>query len=457
MRPKRAIERTGVGLAAMAALAVAGASAPMLSATSAATAARPAGLTVRIKPQIEIPSARPAARPQFGGYTPAQLHAAYFENPLLSKGINGKGATIVIVDSFGSPTIAKDLGVFDRQFQLAAPPSLKIITPAGKVPKFNPNNSTMGSWADETTLDVEWSHAMAPGAKIVLVETPTSENEGTSGFPAILKAEKYVLTHHIGDVISQSFGATEQTFPKGSIRPLRGAYLEAAEPGHDVTVVSASGDAGATDMQTDESKLYTHRVTSWPASDPLVTAVGGLNLDLNSAGQRTAPDQVWNDGAGSASAGGGGLSIDFSRPAFQNGVASVVGGHRGVPDVSMSASCSHAVDIYESFDTAGWELICGTSEATPLLAGVIALADQVAKGPIGPIDGFLYQLAAAHAQGITDVTHGNNTVSFFQDGKEHTVTGWDAVPGYDLASGVGTVDAKWFVPELAAMAKKAGR
>ena len=99
----------------------------------------------------------------------------------------------------------------------------------------------MADWAAETTLDVEWAHVMAPDAKIVLVETPTSENEGTSGFPQIVTAEKYVIAHHLADVISQSFGATEETFPKGKLRPLRGAYAEAALPSHDITVLGASG------------------------------------------------------------------------------------------------------------------------------------------------------------------------------------------------------------------------
>ena len=85
---------------------------------------------------------------------------------------------------------------------------------------------------------------MAPWARIVLAETPVSENEGRSGFPQIVTAEKYVMAHHLGGVISQSFGATEETFPKGTLRPLRGAYLEAAQPSHDVTVAERLGRRG---------------------------------------------------------------------------------------------------------------------------------------------------------------------------------------------------------------------
>ena len=151
-------------------------------------------------------------------YNPAQLDQAYNLNALHNAGITGRGRTIVIVDAFGSPTIANDLHVFDQTFGLPDPPSLTIRQDAGAVPPFDPNNSDMTGWADETTLDVEWAHVFAPGAKILLEETPVSETEGVQGFPEIVKAENFVINHHLGDVISQSFGATEQTFPNASSR-----------------------------------------------------------------------------------------------------------------------------------------------------------------------------------------------------------------------------------------------
>ncbi len=450
MRLIRQVGSAGACAAAMVVLCgtAAASTAPARTATArtATWSARPAiaaSARILIAPQIRIPRMRPSIGPE-GGYTPAQLRAAYFVNPLLRSGINGRGTSIVIVDSFGSPTIRKDVAAFDRAFKLKTA-KLTIIHPAGPVPKFRASETRL-TWADETTLDVEWAHAMAPAAKIVLVETPVSENEGTSGFPQIVKAEQYVMAHHLGGVISQSFGATEETFPKGTLRPLRGAYLEAAKPSHNVTVLSASGDGGATDLQTNMSSYYPRRVTSWPASDPLVTGVGGLDLNLSPQGQRVAPDRVWNDPGPPPSAGGGGQSIIFSRPAFQNGVAKVVGTHRGIPDVSLSASCSHPVDIFESFDGSGWNVICGTSEATPLFAGIVALADQEAGHPLGPINSLLYQLAAKHERGIVDVTHGNNTVQVDHGAKQVTVQGWNAVAGYDLSSGVGTVNAKLVRP-----------
>jgi subtilase family serine protease len=352
--------------------------------------------------------------------------------------------------------------MFDQTFGLPAPPSLHIIQPAGKVPPYRPIPTREG-WAGETELDVEWAHAMAPGAAILLVETPTSENEGTTGFPQIVKAEEYVISHHLGGVISQSFSATEQTFPsRKALVALRGAYLAARSAG--ITVLAASGDSGAADMQLDGSTYYPHPVTSWPDSDPLVTGVGGTKLTLTAAGQRTAPDQVWNDSTDQATnqfifgdsgpnplASGGGRSVIFPRPPYQDGVQAVVGGQRGVPDIAMSAACSGAVDMYQSFpgQTAGWYPTCGTSEATPLFAGVVALAAQVAGHPLGPINDRLYALAAQGSPGIVDVTAGNNSVAFTQNGL-HTVTGFTAGPGYDLASGVGTVNAPALVAALAA-------
>ncbi|MFZ0189022.1 MAG: S53 family peptidase [Streptosporangiaceae bacterium] len=397
-------------------------------------------------------------------YVPAQLQTAYNEQPLFNSGITGAGQTIVIVDSFGSPTIKADLAVFDATFNLPAPPSFKIIQPAGAVPPFDPTdaNGDVG-WAGETTLDVEWSHAMAPGANILLVETPVDETEGTAGFPQIVKAENYVINHHLGQVISQSFGATEGTFPSAaSIQGLRSAYFNAAR--NHVTVLAATGDAGATDdSNVAGTLLYTHPAVDWPSTDPLVTAVGGTLLSLLSTGQRTQADRVWNTSTNYgfnnaffgvpgplASAGSGGKSAVFARPSYQDGVADVTGNQRGVPDISMSAACDGSVNFYGSFpgEPAGWGLVCGTSEASPLFAGIVALADQVAGHSLGLINPALYALSAAHAPGLVDVTAGNNTVSFLQPTLV-TVKGFQAGPGYDLASGVGTVNAALFVPELA--------
>ena len=266
----------------------------------------------------------------------------------------------------------------------------------------------MVGWAGETTLDVEYAHTIAPGANILLVETPVSETEGVTGFPQIVKAEEYVINHHLGDVISQSFSATEQTFTsKAQVDALRGAYTDAYRNG--ITVLAATGDSGAANVGLDGSTYYTFPATTWPPSDPLVTGVGGTQLHLDANGNRTSPDTVWNDtysvptnqfifgdNGPNPLAGGGGKSVLFSRPLYQALVRNVVGNSRGVPDISMSAACNGAVDVYQSFPgiPAGWYPTCGTSEATPLFSGIVALADQVAGHPLGLINPALYLMSA---------------------------------------------------------------
>jgi subtilase family serine protease len=399
---------------------------------------------IHVFPDIRIIRSTPGA--PNGGLTPEQVRTAYDTGPLAARGITGAGQTIIIVDSFGSPTIASDLAEFDAHFGLPAPPSFRVIQPAGRVPAYRPT-ADRTTWASETTLDVEWAHVMAPGASILLVETPTSENEGTTGFPQIVTAEEYVLRHRLGQVISQSFAATEQTFgSKADLENLRAAYV-LAEADH-VSVLSATGDTGATGYTYGMKALYTTRAVSWPASDPLVTAVGGTQLNLRAGGTRRGPDVAW-------SGGGGGQSIVFARPSYQDRVRAITGPHRGVPDISMDASCNSPVALYASFPGSGadhWTAICGTSVATPLLAGLIALADQMAGHSLGLLNPALYRMAAAHDRGIVDVLQGSNTITFVQGGKRHTVRGFAAHPGYDLVSGVGTVNAAYFVPELASTA-----
>jgi subtilase family serine protease len=398
-------------------------------------------------------------------YNPAQIQQAYNLLGLYSSGVTGEGATIVIVDPYGSPTISSDLRTFDSTESIPAPPSLRIIRPAGKVPKFNPDNDGMTGWASETTLDVEYAHTIAPGANILLVETPGGASAGEVSMSQVITAEKYVIAHRLGGVISQSFVATEQAIGYAGIQSLRGAYLDAYE--HHVTVISGAGDTGAAGYEANGTSYYTSAVTGWPASDPLVTAVGGTRLNLDSTGNHNAADAVWNDTYSSTAnqlvngdngpnplAGGGGKSVIFGRPAYQNTVSRVVGDHRGVPDISMSAACTGAVNIYQSFagQSAGWYALCGTSEATPLFAGIVALADQVAGHSLGLINPALYKLAAEHAPGIVSVTSGNNTVSFRRGGHRYTVRGYSARSGYNLAAGLGTVNAGYFVPELAHLA-----
>jgi subtilase family serine protease len=434
-----------------------------LAAPGAPAAARQAGAVARpvlsgpilVGKQLPAPLSTSECQAEIGinCYTPVQYRVHYNLNPLYQRGVTGRGETIVIVDSYGSPTIRNDLNVFDQQFGFPHP-DLRIVK-FGNIPAFDPTNSTMVGWAEETTLDVEYAHSIAPGAKIVLAETPVAETEGVTGLPEMMNAEQSLINAGVGDVISQSFGATENTFPGfsqgnySSLLNLRYAYKDALA--HHVTVLAASGDAGATDYEADGSTLYPYRVNSWPSSDPLVTSVGGSQLYLDNAGNQVQPDSVWNDGYG---AGGGGVSAVFSRPLYQAAVGNVVGSHRGTPDISMSAAVNGGCWVYMSFagietsgvDNPGWYIFGGTSEATPIFSGIVALADQVAGHRLGLINPALYALGLASEHGasntgLVDITAGNNSFA--------GVTGFNAGPGYDLASGWGTIDAAKFVPALA--------
>ena len=397
-----------------------------------------------------VHNTRPPIAAPVDALSPGQIAAAYDLPKLAAAGITGTGQTIVVIDSFGSPTIARDLAHFDGYFKLPAPPSFRVIQPTGPVPAFHAGNANRIGWAEETTLDVEWAHVIAPGASIVLVETPTSENEGTTGFPQIAAAEQYVLRHQLGQVISQSFAATEQTFPSTSaLLTFRSAY-ELAARDH-VTMVAATGDTGAASFKYNMKDLYLSPAVSWPATDPLVTAVGGTQLDLRADGSRRKPDVAWHFS-------GGGRSIAFGRPAYQDGVQAVTGNARGVPDISMDASCASPVAAYGSFyqNGAEWKAQCGTSLSAPLFAGIVALTDQyaghgAARG-LGVINPAIYTIAARHEPGIVDIRAGDNSHSFEQHGKQYTVQGFTATGGYNLVSGVGTVDAAYFVPELAKLA-----
>jgi subtilase family serine protease len=387
-------------------------------------------------------------------YDPAEIQQAYELNDIYGQDITGSGVSIAIVDAYGSPTIRSDLSTFDSAFSLPNP-KLTIIRPDGRMPAFNPKNSDMTGWASETTLDVEWAHAIAPGASIVLVETPNDQSD-----PDYARAEEYVIKHHLASIISQSWGSTEggSTYAASGSEVLHAAYLEADRSR--VTVLAAAGDNGATNPSGAEgSTLLTYANTDYPATDPLVTAVGGTELYLDADGDHASPDTVWNDtwnrnastGVPAANATGGGASAWFGRPSYQDSVKQTVGAMRGIPDVSMNAALSSPVLTYQSFpgQQSGWYPVAGTSEATPLMAGIVALADQRAGHSLGLINPALYRLAAEHAPGIVEVKSGGNTVTFRQGGRTYTVHGFKARDGYSRAAGVGTIDGQYFIPELA--------
>jgi subtilase family serine protease len=379
-------------------------------------------------------------------YRPSDLQAQYDFGPLYATGDNGSGQTIVIFDSFGSPTIRADLATFDSAFNLPAPPSFNIYTPEG-VPNYNyagvpsPRNfhnknvATKIGWAYETTLDVEWSHAMAPGANIDLVVTPNAETEGVQGIPNLQNAQKFALSNHLGTIWSDSWSATEQGFHNtASIGNLDKLYAQAAAAG--VTAFFATGDAGVANPDK-QGNVYPFATVNYPTSSQNVVAVGGTEVNPPTASISSyQPEQVWNDGFG---AGGGGYSTVFAEPSWQSAAGIPdPSGVRGLPDVSMNAAVISAVLIYESFDPTvapGWVQIAGTSEATPLWAGTDAVMNQ-ADGALGFLTPRLYQIydnPALYAEAFHDITVGNNSFG--------GITGYSAGTGWDAASGLGTPNA----------------
>ena len=382
-------------------------------------------------------------------YVPDQVEAAYHLPALYSGGITGKGQTIVVVDAFGSPTIADDLLQFDQYLGLGTPP-LRIVK-VGNVPTFDSGNGDMIGWAGETTLDVEYAHAGAPDAKIVLVEVAKEDLQH------LALAVGYAVQHKLGNVISLSWGEPEQALGREFVGSYSSIFSQAASS--HITIVASSGDSGVSG-QDENGNYYHHPVASWPATSPFVTAVGGTELNLNASGARNGLDAAWNDTYSAAVnnfffgndgpnplATGGGKSAYYGRPGYQNGVRNVAGNQRGIPDISMSASCSVAVNVFETFTggQGGWTASCGTSESAPMFAAIVALADQVAGHPLGLVNPALYALAARRAPGIIPVASGNNSVSF----SGGTVHGYSVRHGYNLVTGLGTVNGQYLVPELA--------
>jgi subtilase family serine protease len=414
-------------------------------------------------------------------YSPAQMQQAYGLKPLYRKGYNGSGRTIIIVDPYGSPTIGNDLTVFDEKTGLPAPPHFRVIAPEGPIPPFpvldlkhlTSYDRVRLDKAGETTGDVELAHEIAPRANILLVETPVTETRKGGGFAAMMAAEQYVFEHNMGDVVSQSFSLPEQNFGRAAIMRLRYPYLTARRDG--VSVFGATNDTGVTGPPATGSTLYTHRVVQWPASDPLVTGVGGTDIHLDAAGNRISPDTAWNDTwnpfvsdlQGNCAAppmpwsGSGGLSSVFTRPAYQDAVRNIVHGSRGLPDISMNAAIGDGVLTYSSYFGFGlWaEGGGGTSAATPEFAAIIAIADQLAHKRLGLINPYLYELERRHAPGIVDITKGTNTISFHENqntntGPIITVKGYNARRGYNLVTGLGTPNARLLVPELVKLARQ---
>lgn len=377
-------------------------------------------------------------------YTPHALRVAYGIEALTEQGFTGKGQTVIDIVSYGSPTLQQDMNVFDRQFGLP-PITISVVAPLGTVP-FDPANKDMNGWAGETELDVQIIHAIAPGAGIVVMTSPVDETEGTIGMPEFMKLEQYAVSHHLGQIFSQSFVASEATLSDSGGQQLVKTYTDfyrqiTTQQGF--TVLSGSGDNGATDWANIAStKLAATPTVNFPADVPWVTAVGGTTLAHTANGY---DESAW-------SGSGGGMSKFFSEPDFQQrmpqSVQSQLAGRRGLPDIAANANPDTGMVFYIN---GRWAQAGGTSASTPLWAGIIAVANQMAGHPLGFINPGIYKVAASQnaQKDFRDITSGNNTVN----SGSVRVKGFEAVSGWDAVTGWGAPQANQLIPDLIAALK----
>jgi subtilase family serine protease len=339
----------------------------------------------------------------------------YGASGLYARGITGAGTTIAVVIPDAGPWAARDLAVYDRSARLPAA-GLESLSYDGARPG-RPRDPATGYWQQEGALDLEMAHFMAPGARL-----------------AWLAARQRV------DVASFSCGLYEAGLAAsggyGQLTRIR-AGLRAASAAR-VRVIAGSGESGPAGPRG--AGWYRFRTVAWPTSDPLVTGVTAATARITPRGTLAGPWTVCRDRHGGV--GGGGLSAAFPRPAYQDQVASVTGTRRGVPDIAMDGAARAYVKVAGVPGSPGWITARGTSVSAPLLAGLAADAAQPAGHPPGPLSPLVCQLHGP-ADGITNVTAGTST--------GRGVTGYRAGPGYDLASGVGTVRSA--APFAAALAR----
>ncbi|MGB6484953.1 MAG: S53 family peptidase [Candidatus Acidiferrales bacterium] len=346
-------------------------------------------------------SAQPSELPPFSGYlyeTPASLGCIYnlvshaipgcnpnktIENP------SGGSRAIAIVDAFDDPTAASDLAAFSAQFGL---PSAKfhVIYANGAEPAQDPT----GGWEVEESLDVQWSHAMAPGATIYLVEA--GDNSLDNLYNAVAVANGLVASAG-GGQISMSWGSGEFT-EETSVDPLF------TVPG--IVYVASAGDSPG---------------VIYPSASPNVVSAGGTTVSRNINTGNFVLESSWQD------AGGGPSQVE-PRPSFQNGVQYIVGNARGTPDVSFDSNPNTGVWVYDSnaVTGVGWYIVGGTSVAAPSLSGIINSAGSFRRS----------------SQAENQLIYGNLFNGFdFRDisyGSCGVYIGTFAVPGYDLCAGVGS-------------------
>ncbi|MHB1424214.1 MAG: S53 family peptidase [Gemmataceae bacterium] len=354
-------------------------------------------------------SPSPSSNATGAPYTPAQIQRAYGFNQIAFnngsvKG-DGSGQTIAIVDAYNDPNIANDLHQFDVQFGLPDP-NLTVLkqTVNGQTTGVDPT----GGWETEESLDVEWAHAMAPAANIILVEAYDPSY--------LFTAVSWAAAQPGVSVVSMSWGGGEF----------------ADETSYDSTFTTPAGHQGVTFVASSGD----HGTISYPASSPNVLAVGGTSLSLNNAGAY-ASETVWNNNNGWSS--GGGVSAYEGEPSYQRSVQNT--GMRTSPDVAYNADPNTGVWVYDSYDTSSpWQEIGGTSAGAPQWAGLIAIADQgralEGKGTLDGPSQTLPMIYGMSSAAFHDITSGSNG------------SGFAAGPGYDEATGRGSPYADRVVAAL---------
>ena len=389
----------------------------------------------------------------FANFTPGpQDIFDYNIGNLWLKGIDGSGTTVAVIEGWDDPNVAAFIHVRDVRYGLPNP-VIQSIYPSGPLPaQCPPGMVALGSygscdaWQGELELDVLTVHLIAPYAKIVISATPadseiTDDPASNVAPPEMMHALEYISTHHVANAISISDGTGEDTYAFGT------AQIHANDPGPlaaaaaGIPVLNATGDCGVV-QNLAIANAQCGTTSPGPATatwddNPWVTAVGGTVPNVSkTGGSKLGPDPIWH--VGGIFSEGAGFSAVYPRPSYQNGVDH--GSRmRSVPDITMDSQS-------------------GTSESAPMVAGVLALATQLNhRRNLGPINPVLYDILGplgTHA-GISDVVSGNNSVIDPQTGQV-LVQGFTAAPGFDVASGWGTVDASKFVPALVAATRASG-